>query len=319
MADAALNTIDPSPDTFGKVAVVMGGWAAEREVSLMSGQQVFESLSNAGVDAHPVDAGRDIAAVLSNGGFDRAFLILHGRGGEDGIVQAALELAGIPYTGTGVLGSALCMDKWRAKALVSLHGVATPDARLVTTPLEATVAVSEIGLPVVIKPTNEGSSIGVSIVRSADAIAEAFAQARRYGPVLVEQFMSGEEITVGIIGKQTLPLVSMKSAGEFYDYHAKYVADDTQYECPAKIDDSVTTLIQSMAMTAFTALDCSGWGRVDFMLDSEGRPKFIECNTAPGMTSHSLVPIAAQQLGLTLEALCLQILASTLVTDEAAS
>lgn len=319
MVDAVMKTIDMPPHTFGKVAIVMGGWSAEREVSLMSGQQVFESLSNAGVDAHPVDAGRDIADVLIKGDFDRAFLILHGRGGEDGIVQAALELAGIPYTGTGVLGSALCMDKWRAKALVSLQGVATPDARLAMTLDQAQAAVSEIGLPVVIKPINEGSSIGVGIVRSDNAVAEAFAQARQYGPVLIEQFMSGEEITVGIIGTQILPLVSMKAAGEFYDYHAKYIADDTHYQCPAEIDEAVALRIREMAMTSFTALDCSGWARVDFMLDDDGQPRFIECNTAPGMTSHSLVPIAALQTGMTFDALCLQILTSTLIREGVAS
>ena len=299
---------------FGKVAVVMGGWSAEREVSLMSGQEIFDSLSRAGVDAHPVDAGRDIASVLLSGGFDRAFLILHGRGGEDGHVQAALELAGIPYTGTGVLGSALCMDKWRAKSFVSLHGIATPDAKLVTTDKQAVDAVKEIGLPVVIKPTNEGSSIGVSIVTSQNAVGEAFEEAHRYGPVLIERFMSGAEVTATILDNVVLPLVSMKAAGDFYDYHAKYLAEDTEYVCPAVLDDEITQNIQAMAMTAFTALDCRGWGRVDFMLDEQGKPHFIECNTSPGMTSHSLVPIAAREAGLSFDALCLQILASTLLT-----
>ena len=298
---------------FGKVAVVMGGWSAEREVSLMSGQEIFDSLSRAGVDAHPVDAGRDIASVLLSGGFDRAFLILHGRGGEDGHVQAALELAGIPYTGTGVLGSALCMDKWRAKSFVSLQGIATPEAKLVTTVEQAVDAVKEFGLPVVIKPTNEGSSIGVSVVTSQNAVGEAFEEAHRYGPALIERFMSGAEVTATILEDVVLPLVSMKAAGEFYDYHAKYLAEDTEYVCPAVLDDKVTQDIQAMAMAAFTALDCRGWGRVDFMLDEHGEPHFIECNTSPGMTSHSLVPIAAREAGLSFDALCLQILAGTLL------
>lgn len=307
---------DVQPHDFGKVAVVMGGWSAEREVSLMSGQQVFESLSSAGVDAHPVDAGRDIGSVLANGGFDRAFLILHGRGGEDGHVQAALELVGMPYTGTGVLGSALCMDKWRAKALVSVQGVATPAAKLVTSVSEAIQAASEIGLPVVVKPTNEGSSIGVSIVRDADDVTAAFDQAHRFGPVLIEQFMSGAEIAATVIGDKALPLVSMVAASGFYDYNAKYVANDTQYVCPAKLSDAVTRKVQAMALMVFHALDCRAWARVDFMLDDQGEPYFIECNTAPGMTSHSLVPMAAKEVGLSFESVCMQILADTLSTED---
>ena len=308
-----------TPDRFGKVAVVMGGWSAEREVSLMSGQQIFESLHRSGVDAHPVDAGRDIASVLANGGFHRAFLILHGRGGEDGLVQAALELAGVPYTGTGVLGSALCMDKWRAKSVVSLQGIDTPEARLVDSADQALSAVEELGLPAVVKPTNEGSSIGVSIVRSADAIADAFVLASRYGPVMVEAFLSGDEITAGILGNRQLPLVTMTAASGFYDYNAKYIADDTQYVCPSALDAEVSDGIQKAALKIFNALDCRSWGRVDFKLDSDGKAKFIECNTAPGMTSHSLVPMAALEAGISFDALCLQILMHTLLAEESLS
>jgi len=212
VAESLFNMRNFNPELFGKVAIVMGGWSAEREVSLMSGQQVFESLSSAGGDAHPMDAGRDIANALVEGGFDRAFLILHGRGGEDGTLQGALELAGIPYTGTGVLGSALCMDKWRAKALVKLAGVATPVAKLVATVEEAKAAADEITYPVVVKPTLEGSSIGVSIVESKDEIASAFSDANRYGPVLVEQKMVGLELAATVIGNSVLPLVSMVPA-----------------------------------------------------------------------------------------------------------
>lgn len=319
MTKSLLDRAAVQPKRFGKVAVVMGGWSAEREVSLMSGQQVFDSLTSAGVDAHAVDAGQDIASVLTAGGFDRAFLILHGRGGEDGRVQAALDLAGIPYTGSGVLGSALCMDKWRAKSLVSLHGVATPKAQLVSKEDEASKAVASIGLPVVVKPVNEGSSIGVTIVRSQNQVASAFLEARRYGPVLIEQYMSGQEVTAAIVGEINLPLVSMKAAGEFYDYHAKYVADDTRYECPVDLPAKVIKRIESMALKAFECLDCQGWGRVDFMLDDSGAPQFIECNTAPGMTSHSLVPIAARQAGIDFESLCLVILSDTLSNEELAA
>ncbi|MFK7994168.1 MAG: D-alanine--D-alanine ligase [Granulosicoccus sp.] len=317
MHDSSLNGMEIQPYQFGKVAVVMGGWSAEREVSLMSGQNVFEALSRAGVDAHPVDAGRDIATVLSHGGFDRAFLILHGRGGEDGQVQAALELAGIPYTGSGVLGSALCMDKWRAKALVTMRGVATPKASCVANIDEAIAAVKDLGLPVVIKPTNEGSSIGVSVIRTMDELADGFAEARRYGTVLIEQFMSGLEIAATVIGDSALPLVSTKAASGFYDYNAKYIASDTEYVCPAELSATVTDQIQAMALRVFETLGCRTWVRVDFMLDAQGEPQFIECNTIPGMTSHSLVPIAALECGMNIEELCLQILADTLVAEGA--
>jgi len=315
MDDLILNGIELQAHHFGKVAVVMGGWSAEREVSLMSGQQVFESLSGAGLDAHPVDAGRDIATVLSHGGFDRAFLILHGRGGEDGQVQAALELAGIPYTGTGVLGSALCMDKWRAKALVSMQGVATPQARRVSDLDGAVVAAHDLGFPVVVKPVSEGSSIGVSIVRCVDNLADAFAEAKRYGAVLIEQYMSGVEIAAGVVGERALPLVTTRAAGGFYDYNAKYISHDTEYVCPARLPDSISSQIQSMALSVFDTLDCRTWARVDFMLDAQGEPQFIECNTIPGMTSHSLFPMAAQEFGWSIDRLCLQILADTLVAE----
>ncbi|MFK8079212.1 MAG: D-alanine--D-alanine ligase [Granulosicoccus sp.] len=315
MHDLSMNGMEIQPYHFGKVAVVMGGWSAEREVSLMSGQQVFESLSEAGVDAHPVDAGRDIATVLNQGGFDRAFLILHGRGGEDGQVQAALELAGIPYTGTGVLGSALCMDKWRAKALVSMQGIATPQARRVADYDEAVAAIEALSLPVVIKPTHEGSSIGVSVIRSMDSLAEGFSEAKRYGPVLIEQFMSGAEIAATVVGGKALPLVTSKAAGGFYDYNAKYIANDTEYVCPAALSPQVTAQIQCMALNVFEALDCRSWARVDIMLDAQGEPHFIECNTIPGMTSHSLVPMAARESGMSIDKLCLRVLTDTLVPE----
>lgn len=319
MIDSLFDQDTIQPERFGKVAVVMGGWSAEREVSLMSGQQVFDSLTSAGVDAHAVDAGQDIASVLTAGNFDRAFLILHGRGGEDGRVQAALELAGMPYSGTGVLGSALCMDKWRSKALVSLQGIATPEAALAGSVEETVEVAGRIGLPVVIKPVNEGSSIGVTMVHSQNQLASAFNEAQRYGSVMIERYMNGLEVTAAIIGETALPLVSMKAAGEFYDYHAKYIAEDTEYQCPVDLPDDVVNDIQAMAIRAFKCLDCRGWGRVDFMLDQDGSPQFIECNTAPGMTSHSLVPIAARAAGIDFESLCLRILGNTLSAEELAA
>ncbi|MEE9321878.1 MAG: D-alanine--D-alanine ligase [Granulosicoccus sp.] len=316
MTERMPQVLQVAPEQFGKVAVVMGGWSAERDVSLMSGQQVFDSLVTAGVDAHAVDAGRDIAAVLTDGGFDRAFLILHGRGGEDGQVQGALELAGIPYTGSGVLASALCMDKWRAKELCRLNDVPTPQASLVRTLEQARQAVADIALPLVFKPTLEGSSIGVSMVNADNQVSAAFHEARRHGPVLVEKRLTGQEVTATVLGEQCLPLVSMQAAGEFYDYDAKYLADNTQYVCPAELPDAVTTRIQQLALAVFDLLDCRGWGRVDFMLDESGEPHFIECNTAPGMTSHSLVPIAARQSGINFTQLCLRILCGTMNAEE---
>lgn len=319
MTESLFNIRSFNPARFGKVAVVMGGWSAEREVSLMSGQQVFDSLTSAGIDAHAMDAGRDIANVLVEGGFDRAFLILHGRGGEDGTLQGALELAGIPYTGTGVLGSALCMDKWRAKGLVSLAGVATPTAKLVFTLEDAVSAANSIEYPVVVKPTLEGSSIGVSLVDTQDQLASAFHDARRYGPVLVEKRMSGLELAATVIGNTVLPLVSMTPASGFYDYQAKYFAEDTQYQCPVDLPASTIRKIEGMAFGSFEALGCRTWARVDFMLDNAGEPHFIECNTAPGMTSHSLVPIAARQAGVDFETVCMQILSDTLSSEELAA
>lgn len=308
-----------NPQRFGKVAVVMGGWSAEREVSLMSGQQVFDSLTSAGVDAHAMDAGRDIANVLVEGGFDRAFLILHGRGGEDGTLQGALELAGIPYTGTGVLGSALCMDKWRAKGLASLAGVATPKAELVFNLDDAKSAATVIGFPLVVKPTLEGSSIGVSVLDDEKELPQAFNEARRYGPVLIEQKMIGLELAATVIGDTVLPLVSMAPASGFYDYDAKYFADDTTYQCPVDLPEHTIKQINTMALQVFNAMDCRTWARVDFMLDGYGEPHFIECNTAPGMTSHSLVPIAARQAGVDFETVCMQILSDTLSAEELAA
>jgi len=309
----------PNAADFGKVAVVLGGWSAEREVSLMSGNQVCDALCAAGVDAVAVDAGKDIASVLMAGEYDRAFLILHGRGGEDGCIQGALDLIGLPYTGSGVLGSALAMDKMRSKVVCSAKDIPTPDAFMVNTIEEANVAARNIGFPVVIKPTLEGSSIGVSMVDTADQVGEAFKDAAKHGPVMIEKRMLGREITAAIISDQSLPLVSMKAVASFYDYDAKYLADDTVYECPVELPEALTQEIQQHALAAFKALGCEGWGRVDFMLDQQQRPHFIECNTAPGMTSHSLVPMAAAAAGMDFTTLCMRILAQTLEQQELAA
>ena len=310
------NQITPTAAQLGKVAVVMGGWSAEREVSLMSGNQVCDALRVAGIDVTAVDADQNIVSVLVDGGYSRSFLILHGRGGEDGCVQGALDLIDMPYTGSGVLGSALSMDKMRSKIICTAHGIPTPDAFMISTIEEASIAARNIGFPVVIKPTLEGSSIGVSMVDSAAEVADAFNVAAQHGPVMIEKRMLGREITAAIVNGQCLPLVSMKAHGGFYDYDAKYLADDTQYECPVVMPETLTTEIQRYALAAFEALGCEGWGRVDFMLDQQQRPNFIECNTAPGMTSHSLVPMAAAAIGMDFSTLCLQILAQTLNQQE---
>lgn len=312
------NTQKMNTPRFGKVAVVMGGWSAEREVSLMSGECVLQSLIAAGVDAHAVDASTNLVAELKAREFDRVFLILHGRGGEDGQVQGALELAGIPYTGSGVMASALAMDKHRAKLLASVAGVKTPAAMCVANLENAQQAVESLGLPVVIKPTMEGSSIGVSLVRRSSEVQAAFDAAAQHGAVLVEKMMQGMEVTAAIAFGQALPLVSMRAENEFYDYHAKYFAEDTQYDCPPKLDETIQKAIQRDALTVFNALGCRHWGRVDFMLDEHGVPHFIECNTAPGMTTHSLVPMAAAAMGMSFSDLVVGILSETL-TDVGAS
>ena len=309
-----------APARFGRVAVIMGGWSGEREVSLASGRAVLAALRAAGVDAHPFDATLDVAprleAELRAFGIDRAFLILHGPGGEDGTMQAALELAGIPYTGSGVLASALAMDKLRAKALCAYHGLPTPPWCEVGSVDEAVAAARRLRLPMVLKPALEGSSLGVTIVREPAGIARAWRLAADHGPVLAEAFMPGEEITAAVLDGEALPLVSIRAPGGLYDYAAKYELDTTEYDCPAPLPRAVAERVRRLALRAFDVLGCTGWARVDFMLDAAGEPRFIECNTAPGMTSHSLVPMAAAAAGIDMATLCARILATTLEPDE---
>ena len=299
----------------GRVAVVMGGWSAEREISLRSGAEVLSALKAAGVDAHGIDADRNIAAVLQQGKFDRAFLILHGRGGEDGTVQAAMELADIPYTGTGVLGSALAMDKIRSKQLCRAMGIVTADWHLVADVDEAVQAAADLGYPVIVKPVSEGSSIGVSKAME-NQVAAAYTEAARYGEVMMEKFVAGMEVTAAIVGDQALPLVSMSTPNLFYDYEAKYFSDDTVYQCPVKLPEADQQRIQNTALKAFKAVGARHWGRVDFMLDEQGQEHFMELNTAPGMTDHSLVPMAARAAGNSFEELCVGILCMTLTASQ---
>jgi len=296
---------------FGRVAVVMGGWSSEREISLRSGQQVLAALQQRGVDAHEVDADQQVVTALVDGGFDRAFLILHGRGGEDGTLQGALELAAIPYTGSGVLGSVIGMDKLRSKKICVASGIPTPDWHIAASADEAVTAARELGFPVIVKPINEGSSIGVSKALENEVVS-AYENARQYGTVLMEKYIDGLEVTAAVLDGVALPLVSMSTPRLFYDYQAKYIADSTVYECPSPIAEDLAEYIQSLALRAFDVIGATGWGRVDFILDQSDQPWFIELNTSPGMTDHSLVPIAARSAGIPFDELCVRILTTTL-------
>ncbi len=314
-----MTTSNPAPRindaaAFGRVAVLMGGTSAEREVSLESGRNVLEALRARSVDAHAVDGIPALIDALRAGGFDRVFNILHGNkgGGEDGVLQGALEALGVAYTGSGVLGSALSMDKIRTKQVWASEGLPTPKFVRLRHGDDMKAAARMLGLPVFVKPSCEGSSVGVfRILAQADLdAAEAFA-AGYAGELLMEQMVIGDEFTVGIFGELALPSIRIVPAGEWYDYHAKYIADDTQYLCPG-LDGDDEIAICDLALRAFRAAGCSSWGRVDVMRDHRSGFQLIEINTAPGMTSHSLVPKAARQIGIDFETLCWLILETTM-------
>jgi len=298
-----------NPRDFGKVAVLMGGRSAERPVSLKSGAMVLAALKKKGVDAHAFDPKERGLEALIGERFDRAFVILHGRYGEDGTIQGALELLGIPYTGSGVLASALAMDKWRTKLVWQSSGIPTPRSELLSRDSDMHAVATRLGLPLMVKPANEGSSIGMTKVKTASALAEAYALAANYDRVVIaETFIEGVELTAGILGDKPLPLIKLETPREFYDYEAKYQADDTRYVIPCGLPPDAERIVQDEALFAFQALGCRGWGRVDVMLDRSGKPYFLEVNTLPGMTDHSLVPMAARHAGLSFEDLCLRIL-----------
>ena len=304
---------------FGRVAVLMGGTSSEREVSLDSGRNVLEALLRQGVDAVAVDGIPALVRALTapqGQRFDRVFNILHGNrgGGEDGVVQGLLDALCVPYTGSGVLGSALSMDKIRTKQVWLSLGLPTPAYASLPRGDDVIAAAHKIGLPVIVKPACEGSSVGVSrCFRDADLAAAVELAARYEGPLLVEQLIQGEEYTVGVLGTEALPSIRIVPAGEYYDYHAKYVAEDTQYICPGA-SGATEQELGSLALAAFFAAGCSGWGRVDFMRDRAGRPWLLEVNTAPGMTSHSLVPKAARQRGIEFDELVWRVLETSLDT-----
>ncbi len=294
---------------FGKVAVLMGGPSAERDVSLNSGSRVLAALQSAGVDAHGIDADPTVLKQLREQQYDRAFIVLHGRWGEDGVIQGALEVLDIPYTGSGVLASALAMDKWRSKMLMREAGIPTADFELVNSVLELADIAERLGLPLFIKPSREGSSIGTAKVHTLEEMEAAWRKAREFDDdVLAEAWIDGPELTAAILGDQVLPLIRIEAANGFYDYDAKYVGDATRYHCPSGLDANVEERIKQLALQTFKLLDCRGWGRVDFMLDKNNSPYVLEANTIPGMTDHSLVPMAAKATGIEFEQLALKIL-----------
>jgi D-alanine-D-alanine ligase len=299
-------------EKFGKVAVLMGGDSAEREVSLNSGQAVLDGLLRKGVNAHGIDAGKDVLQQLVDGGYDRVFIVLHGRGGEDGVIQGGLETLGLPYTGSGVQGSSLGMDKYRCKLLWSALSLPTPGYLMIESEADLKAA-SELGFPLMVKPVHEGSSIGMAKVNNTEELHAAWNAAREYdGQVMVERWITGQEFTASILNDLALPLIRLETPHTFYDYEAKYSSDSTSYHCPCGLDDAKEQELQALALKAFHAVGASGWGRVDIMMDEEMRPYLIEVNTVPGMTDHSLVPMAAKQHGVDFDDLVWQILESTL-------
>jgi D-alanine--D-alanine ligase len=294
-----------------KVAVLFGGTSAEREVSLKSGNAVLKALVAKGVDAHAIDTKYYSITQLKNDGFTKAFIALHGRGGEDGVTQAILTYQNIPYTGSDVLSSALTMDKLKTKQIWQACNL--PIANYIMVDKNHAYSVSEIvnqlGLPLFVKPSHEGSSVGMSRVNEAKELQQALEHAFQYdNSVMVESFLAGAEYTVAIVGDEVLPSIRIKPSTSFYDYNAKYLSDETQYFCPSGLDEEQEAALRSLALKAYQAVGCRGWGRVDVMFDDIGNPYLLEVNTAPGMTNHSLVPMAAKQHGWSFDDLVYRIL-----------
>jgi len=296
-------------ESFGKVAVLMGGTSAEREVSLMSGRAVLAALQSAGVDAHAFDPAERNPVLLRDEGFGRAFIVLHGRGGEDGTIQGLLEVLGIPYTGSGVMASALSMDKWRTKMIWAANGLPTPRYAILDADSDWAAIEADLGLPIFVKPVHEGSSMGATKVCEPGRLREAWALAAGYDRmVIAEAFISGAELTAPFLDGQALPLIRIEAPDGNYDYQHKYFSDDTRYLCPCGLPPEREAELQAMVMKSAQVLGCRGWGRADLMIDEQGQPYLLEMNTAPGMTGHSLVPMAARVAGLDFTQLCLAIL-----------
>ena len=292
---------------FGKVAVLFGGKSGEREVSIKSGSAVLAALLRQGVNAHAFDPAHQALGELKQ--FDCVFIALHGRYGEDGTIQGALELMEIPYTGSGVMASSLGMDKWRTKLLWKANGIKTPDFELVAAESNFAEIEAKLGLPLFVKPANEGSSIGISKVKIAGGLKAAYVLAAKSDPlVIAEKFIGGGEYTVGILGEKVLPVIRIIPKNEFYDFDAKYLRDDTEYRIPSGLSAEKEAEIQAEALQAFRVIGCRGWGRVDFLMDEAGNHYFLEVNTSPGMTDHSLVPMAARNIGISFDELVLAVL-----------
>ncbi len=306
---------EPNPAALGKVAVLFGGRSAEREISIRSGSGVLAALQRQGVDAHAFDPAERPMDDLRREGFERAFVALHGRYGEDGTVQGALELLGIPYTGSGVMACAIAMDKVRTKQIWIAQGLPTPEYRTISAATDWNELASALGLPLIVKPAHEGSTIGLTKVTSVAQLPAAYATAAGYDPsVLAERFVAGRELTVAVLGEgasaRALPVIEIRAPEGNYDYQNKYFTDDTQYLCPAPLPAEVAEQVKALVLAAYRALRCSGWGRADLMLDSANRPWLLEMNTSPGMTDHSLVPMAARAEGVSYDELVLRVLAS---------
>ncbi len=294
---------------LGKIAVLMGGRSAEREISIMSGGNVLEALRKAGMDAHAFDPAEREIFELKTAGFKRVFIALHGRYGEDGTVQGALELMGIPYTGSGVMASALAMDKVRTKMVWAAAGIPTPRFEVIDARSDWPGVAHRLGMPLIIKPVREGSTIGLTKVATAADLPQAYALAARHDAlVMAEAFIGGEELTGGFLGDQALPLIRIEAPQGNYDYQNKYFSDETKYHCPCGLPEAEESRIRSMVMQSARVLGCAGWGRADLIRCTDGSVQFLEMNTSPGMTSHSLVPMAARQAGLSFTDLVTQIL-----------
>ena len=294
---------------FGKVAVLMGGLSAERDISLLSGNAVLTSLKNMGVDAHGIDVNRDIVRQLGNEQYNVVFNVLHGRGGEDGIIQGLLELLMLPYTGSGVMASSLAMNKLITKQIWQGLGLPTPAFCIIDSEEDCKKAIQTLGLPLIVKPVLEGSSIGMTKVEQEAELIPAWQFAKQCrGAVMAESWITGKEYTAAILGDQVLPMIKLETPHKFYDYDAKYAATDTQYICPCGLPEETESELAVLTRKAFDAVNATDWGRVDFIIDDTDRPWLIEVNTVPGMTSHSLVPMAAKQAGLSFDDLVLRIL-----------
>lgn len=306
-------------DAFGRVAVIYGGLSPEREISLLTGVPVLAALQEKGVDAHGVDAGADLLEVLATGRFDRAWIALHGRGGEDGSLQGALQLMDLPYTGSGVQGSALGLDKYRSKLLMIGCGVPTPPFRVLTGVADLDGLADDLGLPLAIKPVCEGSSLGMTKVTDAADLEAAYELACKHDDfIIAELWLEGGEYTTGILQGEALPIIRIETPRSFFDYKAKYFTDSTQYDCPAGLSDEQELRFRNISLQVFAEIGGEGWGRVDFVLDELGEPQILEINTVPGMTSHSLVPMAAKQQGIDFPELCWRILETSFLVRQPA-